>query len=83
MAQYWQIDIDSQRVKIEYSLRQQPYHRQGWLDTGWILYTYSLFSLIVHLLDNQLLRPHIVMLLFTDYGNGLGFKQTYSSKHGL
>ncbi len=34
-------------------------------------------------LNNLPLNSYILYAAFSDYGNGLGFKQTYTSLHGM
>ncbi len=56
---------------------------QGWIDIGQILYKNGLVSLIIDQSTTQLLYRSIWDVTFSNYCNGLGFKQTYTGEHDM
>ncbi len=64
-------------------LWQQPCGRHGWIDTEYILYKDGIVALIVGNFNNLPLNSDILDAAFSDYGNGLAFKQNYTSLHGM
>ncbi len=67
-------------MKAKLSQWQQPCGRHGWIDTEYILYKDGIVALNLNSLP---LNSYILDAAFSDYGNVLAFKQTYTSLHGM
>ncbi len=70
-------------MKAKHSLWQQPCGKHGWIDTDYVLYKDGIVPLIVGQSQQSTIQFYISDAAFSDYGNGLAFKQTYTSVHGM
>ncbi len=77
----WNIHQKEWRLN-KHSLWQQPCGRHSWIDTEYILYKDGIVAPIVGQSQHSTTQFLHFRCCFSDYGNGLAFKQTYTSLLG-
>ncbi len=73
----------SKGVKAKHSLRQLSCGRHGWIDTEYVLYKDGIVALIDSQSQQSTTQFYILDAAFSDYGNSVAFKHTYTSLHGM